>query len=243
MLWYLTKKKGDKIMKKRSGFTLAEVLITLGIIGVVAAMTIPTLIANTNSARFRSQFKKTISSLAQAGLMSQAQYDFDYSITTSSDSCSADPKDDDPEATFAFCALFNGTLSGHTIYTTADPPVNKNGDAYNITMGLNNLYYLQLADGSLVAFQKDAHDCTKGVTEEITDVDSSCTGFIDVNGTTLPNKQVTCDSHSDSITVATGNCAVPNDAQHMTDIFPIVFHDGTVEPATPAARYVLTSSK
>lgn len=28
------------------GFTLAEVLITLGIIGVVAAMTIPTLIAN-----------------------------------------------------------------------------------------------------------------------------------------------------------------------------------------------------
>ena len=31
-------------MKK--GFTLAEVLITLGIIGVVAAMTIPTLIAN-----------------------------------------------------------------------------------------------------------------------------------------------------------------------------------------------------
>lgn len=30
-------------MKK--GFTLAEVLITLGIIGVVASMTIPTLIA------------------------------------------------------------------------------------------------------------------------------------------------------------------------------------------------------
>ncbi len=30
----------------RAGFTLAEVLITLGIIGVVAAMTIPTLVAN-----------------------------------------------------------------------------------------------------------------------------------------------------------------------------------------------------
>ena len=35
------------------GFTLAEVLITLGIIGVVAAMTIPTLIANTNGAKYR----------------------------------------------------------------------------------------------------------------------------------------------------------------------------------------------
>ena len=35
-------------MSKRFGFTLAEVLITLGIIGVVAAMTIPTLITNYN---------------------------------------------------------------------------------------------------------------------------------------------------------------------------------------------------
>ena len=34
-------------MKK--AFTLAEVLITLGIIGVVAAMTIPVLLVNTTS--------------------------------------------------------------------------------------------------------------------------------------------------------------------------------------------------
>ena len=38
-------------MKK--AFTLAEVLITLGIIGVVAAMTIPNLIANVNAHKFR----------------------------------------------------------------------------------------------------------------------------------------------------------------------------------------------
>ena len=31
---------------KKTAFTLAEVLITLGIIGVVAAMTMPSLIAN-----------------------------------------------------------------------------------------------------------------------------------------------------------------------------------------------------
>ncbi len=47
----------EDVMKHR-GFTLAEVLITLGIIGVVAAMTIPTLIANTNSQKYRAQFKK-----------------------------------------------------------------------------------------------------------------------------------------------------------------------------------------
>jgi prepilin-type cleavage/methylation N-terminal domain protein len=32
-------------MSKNKGFTLAEVLITLGIIGIVAAMTIPTILA------------------------------------------------------------------------------------------------------------------------------------------------------------------------------------------------------
>ena len=34
------------MMKKSLGFTLAEVLITLAIIGVVAAMTIPSVIVN-----------------------------------------------------------------------------------------------------------------------------------------------------------------------------------------------------
>lgn len=34
--------------KNRFGFTLAEVLITLGIIGVVAAMTIPVMISSYN---------------------------------------------------------------------------------------------------------------------------------------------------------------------------------------------------
>ena len=33
-------------MKILKGFTLAEVLITLGIIGIVAAMTMPSLISN-----------------------------------------------------------------------------------------------------------------------------------------------------------------------------------------------------
>ena len=36
----------NKCKVNHTGFTLAEVLITLGIIGVVAAMTIPTLINN-----------------------------------------------------------------------------------------------------------------------------------------------------------------------------------------------------
>ncbi len=49
-----------------AGFTLAEVLITLGIIGVVAAMTIPTLISKYRHKEYETRFKKANSMLAQA---------------------------------------------------------------------------------------------------------------------------------------------------------------------------------
>ncbi len=58
--------KGKKIIMKKLGFTLAEVLITLVIIGVIAAMTVPTLMNNTNAQEFRSALKKAISGLNQA---------------------------------------------------------------------------------------------------------------------------------------------------------------------------------
>ncbi len=48
------------------GFTLAEVLITLGIIGIVAAMTIPTLIKDYRRAVSIAKLKKTYSTLQQA---------------------------------------------------------------------------------------------------------------------------------------------------------------------------------
>jgi len=55
-------------MKKlfsKPAFTLAEVLITLGIIGVVAAMTIPNLILNYKAHRLKSQFNKSYSTIYQ----------------------------------------------------------------------------------------------------------------------------------------------------------------------------------
>lgn len=51
---------------KKFAFTLAEVLITLGIIGVVAAMTMPSLIANYQEKQRVSQLKKVYSALSQA---------------------------------------------------------------------------------------------------------------------------------------------------------------------------------
>ena len=46
---------------KKSGFTLAEILVSLGIIGVVAAMTIPTLMMNYQKKIWEAKLKKTYS--------------------------------------------------------------------------------------------------------------------------------------------------------------------------------------
>lgn len=51
----------SKLSKMKLAFTLAEVLITLGIIGVVATITIPTLITNIQDKQFRVKFKESIS--------------------------------------------------------------------------------------------------------------------------------------------------------------------------------------
>ena len=51
---------------KKFGFTLAEVLVTLGIIGVVSAITLPTLMSNTTDAQIGPKLAKAVSAFEQA---------------------------------------------------------------------------------------------------------------------------------------------------------------------------------
>ena len=196
--------------------------------------------------------------------MSQAQYDFDYAGTTKlcseADADSKTGAGQHPEVGMSFCAILNGTLTGQThiglIGTgdTANLKRNANGDevAYSfvdkVTLDDASGYYAYtLADGAIVAFKPGAKECELPIGTQMTDTIlagdlNDCLGFIDVNGVTLPNKEVTCTTDTTSQKVQEP-CAVKNDANHMTDVFPIVFHDATVEPASNAAKYVLTSAK
>lgn len=58
----------------KAGFTLAEVLITLGIIGVVAAMTIPTLITNVQKTRTANELKKAFAEISVAVRLAEGEY-------------------------------------------------------------------------------------------------------------------------------------------------------------------------
>ena len=72
-------------MKRHFGFTLAEVLITLGIIGVVAAMTIPTLIQKHQKQTILTQLKKAYSELGQAIQLAEVENEsreyWDFSLS------------------------------------------------------------------------------------------------------------------------------------------------------------------
>ncbi|MBQ8459616.1 type II secretion system protein [bacterium] len=70
-------------------FTLAETLITIGIIGVVAALTIPPLTTNITHRKLKSQFEKAYSEVNQAARAFYADtdssvHDYDVSISNAS---------------------------------------------------------------------------------------------------------------------------------------------------------------
>lgn len=77
-------------MKKKNAFTLAEVLITLGIIGIVAAITLPALVQQNQKKVVATRLKQTYSQVYQAINMAQADYgdmknwgiDSDYQAST-----------------------------------------------------------------------------------------------------------------------------------------------------------------
>ncbi len=63
--------KSDEKSRK-AAFTMAEVLITLGIIGIVAAMTLPSLIGKYQEKQWKVAYKKAYSGMSQAFLRMQA---------------------------------------------------------------------------------------------------------------------------------------------------------------------------
>ena len=226
---------------KKYAFTLAEIMITIGIIGVVAAITIPLLMQNSNSKKFTAQFKKSLSTLNQAAIGAQAQYDLDYSLLTQINDDATCKSDTLAGGQYNFCGLFNNTLAGQTYLGKYGNVKGANlFSPYNADMksfSVENFLFFSFADGAIVAFNPNAKGCGVGVGNVITtamlsDKLANCIGFIDVNGTTPPNKEVQC-AEVPTIIVANKTCRVTNGS--MGDIFPVVFHDGAVEPATNAS--------
>lgn len=60
----------------KTAFTLAETLVTIGVIGIVAAMTLPTVINKIQNKQYKVAYKKAYSALNQAFLRMQANNEY-----------------------------------------------------------------------------------------------------------------------------------------------------------------------
>ena len=214
-------------MTKRFGFTLAEVLITLGIIGVVAAMTMPTLMNATNGAQYKTAYKKALSVISQAIVLNLALDDYDLGTTTTT-----------AETGTSIFALLNNRMNVVRTETGAIT-------GYNYILGsaadsqdtpeatdLANNYTVFFNDGIMFTFKKAAKNCMESNTmnDGRPVADADCRGFIDVNGTKAPNRQTVCNDGTSG-----DDCVVDSPA----DIYPVVFYDQGIYPATDAGKAVL----
>ena len=251
-------------MKKRFGFTLAEVLITLGIIGVVAAMTIPSLIQNTNSVKFSSQFKKDVATLSNALEMAQAHYDITgvHELNAACQTPETDSLDIDAVAPAVYrrsiCGLLNSTLSGIRYINTLQNAYAGGTVPAAATSGVTaqNGRVYAMADGSWIVVDsrakfnanQAANTCNLLPGQDpgtIFGQGSPCRGFIDVNGRAGASMATTCNGGANSPLTTTAanqrNCVIRQNDVH--DIFPIIFHNGVVSPGSAAAAVALTKSK
>ncbi|MBR1753622.1 type II secretion system protein, partial [bacterium] len=154
------------------GFTLAEVLITLGIIGVVAALTIPTLMQKIDERETVSKLKKAYSTLTNAySLISAEKGEPTKWLQTN----------EDDEIGNIFAQYLNvakncGTASGclnSAPYYSLDGSLRPNNDTRN------NLAKLALTDGTSVAFRFQDPSCSAEIGN--TPTYSTRCGFIVVN--------------------------------------------------------------
>ena len=144
------------------GFTLAEVLITLGIIGVVASLTIPSLIQNIKKSESTARIKKFYSIMSQAVLMSEnengSSKEWTKAATTEKDPDTGLYDDEDSKNSEIY---FNTYLKDYLKYLKTEKDES------------TNLFKVVLNDGSTVLIRN-----------------GQCMDFIfDYNGDKIPNEE------------------------------------------------------
>ena len=171
-------------------FTLAEVLITLGIIGVVAAMTLPTLINKFQSKAFETAFKKQYSILNNAIDFLQV----DQSLRECYLTLVSAPTEDNPgnmsySSNSSDCAKLRSGLienlklkpvTNDVSYPTRTQVLSEGGIAINSLVNYDDIvkssFAFMLPDGAIIMFSDYANTYAKTFV------------IVDVNGKQLPNK-------------------------------------------------------
>ncbi len=235
-----------KLSNIRGAFTLAEVLITLGIIGVVAAMTMPTLMNQTNGAQYKTAYKKALSALSQGVTLNVALDGGSFADIEPGTAGKYSETDDDGKVTIAKILGARMNVVKADASTLSYTITNSSG--VDLPEADTFLFF---NDGIMFAFKNAVADkATCTINTNGGGGATPCEGYIDVNGQKGPNKVVSCNTGDGAVATAkdtydatTGqkteatSCTVGN----PTDVYPVYFFDQTVTPATNAANAVLYS--
>lgn len=177
------------------GFTLAEVLITLGIIGIVAALTIPSLMSQNQKLSGYSGLKKEYSMLAEATNQIVSNNGGNLTWANATDMMNSYLPYLKYTSTGTMGDIFNYTL---TSYDSRNGSVNIPAGTGNIAGAWWINYFmptsapaLSMNDGSIIGFNVKAANCTDyGIGWTAPTSGPFYCGFmyVDVNGTKPPNR-------------------------------------------------------
>ena len=212
-------------LKKRAAFTLAEVLITLGIIGVVAAMTMPALIANYKNKEFAVRAKRTYSVISQAIKLYEAENETPGDVTGLFDTSKTSK-----EVLTNFSKYFDGAklclspskdckMYAHNVLW-ASPLYDENSSAFADT---SFTYYpaIILKDGSMILLIQHS-SCSR--TETANQYDSDGKVVVDKDGN--PVTYTITSNFCAQVAFDTNGNSAPN--QYGADVFSLrVREDGT----------------
>ncbi len=122
-------------LSRKFGFTLAEVLITLGIIGVVAAMTMPSLVQHYKKQAYSSKLKHFYSMMSQAVVMSEIS-------NGPADSWDKPDTDDFTQTQADTVQYFNKYLQPYIKYIRTDTSSAKYGQELNVILANGTIVYM-----------------------------------------------------------------------------------------------------
>ena len=170
---------------KKNGFTLAEVLITLAIIGVVATMTLPALMTNTAEQQAKTGLKKGINTLTEAAQMNQAIAGFDYASLTEADTTN-------PDAQSLYGLLASRTSIDYK-KSGVEKLISQQGSAANTP---SENYAVFFRDGSALLFPADQVTNETAAKMEDDGLVHGISVIFDTNGTKGPNIVSNCQGHA-----------------------------------------------
>ena len=166
---------------KKNGFTLAEVLITLAIIGVVATLTLPSLMSNTQEQQAVTAFRKAMNTLNEVAQMNAAVDGFDYgSIAVATQPSANDVYDNTGRLDQSVWGM---------MYTKAQVDPTRSGAAgaaSNISPGgacQNMQFVIGFRDGTTVCYAN---------TITINNANAVINAVVDTNGIKAPNAVSSC---------------------------------------------------